>query len=34
MFLVGTVKVLKKKGTIMSVLEIKDLHVEIKEKKF
>ena len=33
MFLVGTVKVLKKKGIIMSVLEIKDLHVEIEGKE-
>jgi len=33
MFLVSTVKVLKKKGTIMSVLEIKDLHVEIEGKE-
>ena len=33
MFLVSTVKALKKKGTIMSVLEIKDLHVEIEGKE-
>ncbi|MBZ4249385.1 hypothetical protein LAJ54_17595, partial [Streptococcus pneumoniae] len=32
-FLVSTVKVLKKKGTIMSVIEIKDLHVEIEGKE-
>ena len=33
MFPVRTVKALKKKGTIMSVLEIKDLHVEIEGKE-
>ena len=33
MFPVSTVKALKKKGTIMSVLEIKDLHVEIEGKE-
>ena len=33
MFLVSTVKAVKKKGTIMSVLEIKDLHVEIEGKE-
>ena len=33
MFLVSTVKGFEKKGTIMSVLEIKDLHVEIEGKE-
>ena len=33
MFLVGNCKGLEKERTIMSVLEIKDLHVEIEGKE-